>query len=206
MLYLSGARNPHNAEYIDSGEIGLLYTLASGYRLKGAAVWAMDNGCFANKYPGDDAYLRALDSLEEHRDRCLFVAARDVVGDADATLAFLPGASEAIRGKGWPVALVGQDGMEALDIPWGLCDWLFVGGSTEWKLGPGARLLVERAQAAGKKVHVGRVNSWKRYSIFAKLGCDTADGTLLAFNPPMAQAVARWPERFRATKQLLLDL
>ena len=60
-----------------------------------------------------------------------------------------------IRAAGCPVALVGRDGMENREVPWALVDWLFVGGSTGWKLGEGAEALIRQAQTHGKRVHVG---------------------------------------------------
>ena len=153
----------------------------------------MDNGCFTGAYPGDDAYLALLRKLEPHRARCLFVAAPDVVGDAAATLERFPDMARRIRALGWPVALVGQDGMESAEVPWGLCDWVFVGGSTAWKLGAGAAEFIGQAQRRGKRVHVGRVNSGKRFARFAELGCDTADGTYIAFGPSVnAPKVREW--------------
>ncbi len=54
-----------------------------------------------------------------------------------------------------------------------------------WVLGAiiGAELLIRQAQTHGVRVHVGRVNSGTRFRHFDALGCDTADGTYLAFGP-----------------------
>ena len=140
--------------------------------------WAADNEAFAGKFD-PRRFFPWLESLAPYRDRCLFVAVPDVVGDAPATLAkfrwFAP------RLEGWPRAYVAQDGCEALEFP-PLEDWevLFVGGSTEWKTGPGAAAVIARALAAGKRVHVGRVNNWRRFRHFAELpGGEgfTCDGT-----------------------------
>lgn len=207
-MYLSGAKNAAIAADLAAGGIGLLRTPGNRYTLEGVAVWALDNGCFTGAYPGDGAYLALLDELEAHRDRCLFVAVPDVVADADATLARFPDMAARIRARGWPVALVGQDGMEARPVPWQAVDWLFIGGSTEWKLGAGAADLIRQARARGKRVHVGRVNSWRRFARFAALGCDTADGTYLAFGPDTnAPKVRAWirdvgrPTLFRSLQE-----
>jgi len=56
-------------------------------------------------------------------------------------------------------------------------DWLFIGGTTEFKLGYDAKDCIRGAKSINKLVHVGRVNSRKRYRIFKSLGCDSADGT-----------------------------
>lgn len=182
MLYLSGAKNRAMLSDLQAGTMGLLQTPAASYRLDDVAVWAMDNGCYTNTYPGDDAYLATLGRYAAHRDRCLFVAVPDVVGDAAATLALFPTMAARITAAGWPVALVAQDGMTAADLPDDL-PWLFIGGSTEWKLGHDAAVLIAAAKARGVQVHVGRVNSARRYNLFAGLGCDTADGTYIAFAP-----------------------
>lgn len=183
MIYLSGSKNSDHEHHYRDGTIGLLKTPNTGYRVNDVKVWALDNGCFTDCYPGDEAYLDLLDNLSHSRDRCLFVAAPDVVGDASATLVSFHRMAHRIRAKGWPVALVLQDGMENLSIPWDKLDWVFVGGSTEWKLGPGAQRLVAEAKARGKMAHMGRVNSLRRLRYATMIGCDTADGTALAFNP-----------------------
>lgn len=192
-MYLSGAKNPVISDDLASGSIGLLRTPGNRYALDGVSIWAMDNGAFTDSYPGDEAYLALLERLSPHRDRCLFVAVPDVVADAAATLSMFPPMAAKIRNLGWPVALVGQDGMESLAVPWESVDWLFIGGSTGWKMGSGAALLISQARAAGKRVHVGRVNSGRRFRHFAQLGCDSADGTFIAFGPDKnAPQVRAW--------------
>lgn len=49
----------------------------------------------------------------------------------------------------------------------------------EWKLGPVVRALVAEAKARGKRVHMGRVNSQKRFEYARAIGCDSVDGTYL---------------------------
>lgn len=163
------------------GHLGYLDTPAQGNRRPAGVVWAADNGCFGKGYPGDDAWLAWLAGMDPAS--CLFATAPDVVGDAKATLArstpFLP----RIRALGYPAALVAQDGLEDLTIPWDEFDVLFVGGSTEWKLGRHARAIVREAKRRGKHVHMGRVNSARRYRYAEAIGCDSADGTFLTFGP-----------------------
>ena len=64
-----------------------------------------------------------------------------------------------------------------------MIDVLFVGGTTEYKLGEQAVSAIRKAQELGKKVHVGRVNSKKRVEIFNSLKVDSVDGTYLIFGP-----------------------
>jgi hypothetical protein len=147
--------------------------------------WIADNGCFGKGYPGDEAWLAWLASRTPARDNCVFATAPDVVGDAAATLArsapFLP----RIRELGYRAALVAQDGLEDLVVPWDTFDVLFVGGSTAWKLGTDASQLVAEARARGKGIHFGRVNSLKRLRYAVAIGGPdvTCDGTFLAFAP-----------------------
>ena len=110
-----------------------------------------------------------------------------------------------IRALGLPAALVAQDGLEELEVPWDTFDVLFIGGSDAFKLGPAAAQLVAEAKARGKRVHMGRVNSWKRMSYADAIGCDTADGTYIGFGPAKnTPKVIGWMRRLR-TAQLELD-
>jgi hypothetical protein len=185
MLYLSGAKVPELREHLAAGHVGLLTTPGTRYDVSQVKVFAVDNGCFGDNpsYPGDDGYLRFLASMDKHRDRALFAAVTDVVGDGPATLALFPAMAKRIAEAGWPVALVAQDGMTADQIPWHDVDWLFIGGSDEWKLGMESAELIRVAKLEGCQVHVGRVNSLKRFSKFAAMGVDTADGTFIKFGP-----------------------
>jgi hypothetical protein len=166
-----------------TGKLGFINTPAQGNRLPDDVVWCADNGCYGKGYPGDEKWLRWLERLTPKADRCLFATAPDVVGKAKESLArsvpFLP----AIRERGFKAALVAQDGLEDLSVPWDDFDALFIGGSTEWKLSNAARELVAEANARGKHTHLGRVNSRKRVRLAHAWGCDSVDGTYLCFGP-----------------------
>lgn len=152
------------------------------------AVWCADNGCFGKGYPGDEGWLAWLKGLQHRAEDCLFATAPDVVGDAEASLARSLPLLPKIRELGFKAALVAQDGMENMELPWDEFDVLFLGGkktpnpADEWKLGPGARKLAIEARRRGKWVHCGRVNSRKRYFTLAPI-CDSCDGTYLRFGP-----------------------
>jgi hypothetical protein len=164
------------------GRLGFIDTPAQGNLRPDDVRWCADNGCFSDKW--DEAkWWKFLQDNSHRADSCLFAVAPDVVGDAAATrLKSAPWLSK-IRDLGYPVAYVAQDGLESLDVPWDEFDVLFIGGTTAWKLGPHARRLVARAKARGKWVHMGRVNSEKRYRYAHSIGCDSADGTYLTFGP-----------------------
>lgn len=183
MLYLANASSPLVREAMGRGELGQIVTPNERRAPLPGVTVGFDNGCFSTRYVGDERWFAWLTKHREHAARALWATAPDVVGDAAATLArslpFLP----MIRALGYPAALVGQDGLELLDVPWDAFDVLFLGGSTEWKLSPAAAQLAAEARARGKGVHMGRVNSRRRWLLAETFGCDTADGTFLAFGP-----------------------
>lgn len=184
MIYLVGNRVAGTESLLDEKRIGLMNTPKNGYAIRPGWIWAADNGCFGKGYPGDEAWISWLKGFTpDQREGCLFVTAPDVVGDSKESLArslpFLP----TIRDLGYPVALVTQDGMQPDDVPWNEIDWLFIGGTDRHKLGSEAKVLIAAAKNHEKMVHVGRVNSQKRFLAFASLGEDTVDGTFLGFGP-----------------------
>lgn len=136
--------------------------------------WAMDNGAFSDFDEGD--FMRMLERFHGQKG-CRFVAAPDCVGDAHETLNRWPFWSRVIRGAGFVPALVAQDGMTVADVPWSEIGTLFIGGLTEWKLGPHAEQLIAYAKARGLWVHMGRVNSQMRIWEAHRKGCDSFDGT-----------------------------
>lgn len=134
--------------------------------------WAADNDAFS-KWDADK-YRRMLDAIQPIPG-CLFVTAPDVVGDAAATLSQFHEWKPTLQAVGQPVALVSQDGLD--DPPWDEFDALFVGGTSQWKLGEPSAELVREAKRRGKWVHMGRVNSFRRVTYAKALGCDSIDGT-----------------------------
>ncbi len=174
MIYLSGVYREN---------LPFLATPWRGVPLLPEQIWAADTGLFGKsglRYT-NDRYLRWLEPLPSQT--CLFAAAPDVVGDAVETLKLAAKMYQAVRGLGFRVALVGQNGLENLAVPWDDFDAFFIGGSTEWKLGPQAAALVEEAKRRGKWVHMGRVNSLRRMQYAESIGCDSADGTVLKHDP-----------------------
>ncbi|MFJ5103220.1 hypothetical protein [Streptomyces sp. NPDC088554] len=183
MLYLTTPSGAKVRAAMAAGLLGWMQTPAQGNILPPGQAWGADNGCFGRGYPGDEGYLSFLSAHGDRARDCLFATAPDVVGDAAKTmtrsLPFLP----EIRRRGYPAALVAQNGLEALTVPWDDFDVLFIGGDTEWKLGEHARALTSEACRRGKWVHMGRVNSLKRLRYAQSIGCRSADGTYVAFGP-----------------------
>lgn len=201
MLYLATTSGPRVREAMRAGHFGFVRTPGGGSFLEGVP-YCLENGRFGQGWPGDDAWWAWVDS--HPREHCLFVNAPDVVGDAAATLEESSRWLPRIRAAGFPAALVAQDGLEYLDVPWDEFDVLFIGGTTEWKESQAARELVYQAKRYGKRVHMGRVNGEKRFRYAAAIGCDSVDGTFLAFGPEVKlPALLAW---LRGLDQHTLEL
>lgn len=165
-------------------------------------VWAADNGCFASTWEHDRwaAWL----ARDHPRAGCLFATVPDVVGDHDATLERFAKHVDMVRDLRYPVAFVGQDGASVHGVPWDEFDCLFIGGSTDWKLSEVARHLGVVARDRGKWVHVGRVNSRRRFATWTPYA-DSCDGTFLAFGPNKnAPRLSGWIDATRAQPALTL--
>lgn len=184
MEYFATASGPKVRDKMVDGTLCQIVTPAAGNRVQpNVRRWCADNAVFADKYPGDDKYLAWLAKRRWAADRCTFAVAPDVVGDAVATLVRSAPMFDQIRMAGFPVALAFQDGIRSSMVPWGCFDVAFIGGSTEWKIGQQAEALSWEARCRGKWVHMGRVNSAKRMARAVAMGCDSVDGTFLAFAP-----------------------
>ena len=179
-------------------------------------TWAADNDCFslAEKFELGSfvAWLEAVPA--EARARCVFATAPDVVGDWSATVERSTPALPLIRAAGFPAGLVAQDGLEDPDdLPWGDFDVLFLGGTTDFKLGRAAARCAMAAAERGLWVHMGRVNSELRTMRAAAIGCRSVDGTHLVFEARAkggsgaedggASRVLRWAERAERERPLL---
>lgn len=177
---------------MEAGVLGYIDTPAQGNRRPEGVTWCADNGCFSEKF--DEAkWWRFLEDNAYAAKDCLFAVAPDVVADAAATIERSAPWLPKIREMGYPAAFVAQDGLGIhwngslyagdLSVSWDSFDVLFIGGSTEWKLGDRARSLVAEAKRRGKWVHMGRVNSERRWRYADAIGCDSVDGTFLTFGP-----------------------
>lgn len=154
-----------------------LVTPLTGFiRQKEHDEFAIDNGAFAGFQR--DKFLSLLEREKFAKHLCRFVVVPDVVGDARRTGEVFNHWKYKLCG--WPLALAAQDGLERLTIPWEHIAAIFIGGTTEWKLGPHAKAVIRAAQAIGKYVHVGRVNAPGRFEYFENLGVDSIDGTGLS--------------------------
>jgi hypothetical protein len=183
VLYAANPSTQAVRDAMNEGRLVCISTPKQGNRIPEDALVCLDNGVFGKGYPGDDKWLQWVTKHQPIADRVLFVVAPDVVGNAADTYERSTPWLPVIRDLGFKAAYVAQDGQELFDPPWDALDCLFIGGSTEWKLGPHVAPLVRQAKARGKWVHAGRVNSARRFAHFELMGVDSADGTYIAFGP-----------------------
>ncbi|MGN2638528.1 hypothetical protein ACWEKT_20195 [Nocardia takedensis] len=184
-LYCTPPSTAETRAFIRAGALGMIVTPAQGNRVEESyPAFCVDNGIYTGTYPGDRQYLAWLKTLQPHAERCLFVVAPDVVGDHLGTLSRSRDMLSRIRDLGFPAAFAAQNFME-LDAwhPWDEIDCLFLAGDTEWKLGPHAAKLAAVASGLGLWVHMGRVNSARRYNYARAIGCHSVDGTHLVYAP-----------------------
>src|ERR1700728_4871384 len=137
-----------------------LVTPLTGFnRQKEHDEFAIDNGAFAGFRKQD--FLTILERESNARHLCRFVVVPDVVGDARRTLEVFDHWKYSLTG--WRLAFAAQDGIEHITIPWRQISAIFIGGTTEFKVGARAKAVIRAAQAMGKYVHVGRVNTPGRF-------------------------------------------
>lgn len=180
---------------------GQLITPLTGYSDWGGE-YGIDNGAFSG-FPFED-WVRKLKRQLPAIDRCLFVVNPDIVGSASRTLElwkrremFFEDVAEFLP----KACLVAQDGIELLEIPWDEFEWIFIGGRDPWKDSRAAQDVVKTAKMLGKSVHVGRVNTAKRFDLFADLGADTCDGSGIAMYDHMLENIV-----YRKETPTLFDL
>ena len=175
MDFLMDSTESAGRELAESGaiKVGQLLTPLTRYK-RWSGNFAIDNGAFSRF--NVHAFQSLLEREYEHRRLCRFVAIPDVVGDARRTLEVFALTAHDLRSKGWKVALVLQDGIADLAIPWRELDAVFVGGTTKFKESPAAMACAKAAQILGKLVHVGRLNTPDRWDRWAKIA-DTCDGS-----------------------------
>ena len=180
-MYLATASGPKVREAMSAGLLGQMMTPNAGNRVVDNVTWAADNGSFSSVTEFDPyAWVTWLESKDP--DRCVFAAVPDVVGSHEATRERWDRYVGHVTSLGYPPAFVVQDGCAPDEIP-ADCESVFIGGSTDWKLGAEAAACAAWALRNGKWLHMGRVNSRKRVRYARELGCHSVDGTYLAFGP-----------------------
>jgi hypothetical protein len=176
--------------------LGQLLTPLTGYSDWGG-LYAIDNGAFSG-FPAEkfERLLKRQEAAGQLRlQDCLFVTVPDIVGNARRTLELwnLRERWFSDRAPHWSnrLALVAQDGLEDLEIPWREVGAIFIGGGDPWKDSRASGDIVKTAKTLGVFVHVGRVNTPKRFDHFEQLGADTCDGSGVAMYDHMLEKIER---------------
>lgn len=132
--------------------------------------YSLDNGAFLGKWTLEK-WVKLLEwaKLSDKDPRWILVP--DIVSDRDGTLALWREHSPLAARYGWPLAFAVQDGMTPKDVP-ANAEVVFVGGSTFWKW----QSLPTWCKAF-HRVHVGRVNTYRRLWTCHDNGAESIDGT-----------------------------
>ena len=172
-------------------EVGQLLTPLTRFTLRGSP-WAIDNGAYSNF--NEAAFLSLLEREKHHAKDALFVTLPDVVGSAIRTAECFRAwrSKNAFALEGYKLALVAQDGLEAMPMEptWDEFSAVFIGGTNAVKLSR-AETIIKAAKILGKWVHVGRVNDPSRFQYFEDLGVDSVDGSGIAQYSHMREAIAK---------------
>ena len=173
--------------------------------------YALDNDCFAHQddpgwwiRKGETAWLKLLDKLKPYLAQGhspMFTLLPDVVGDWPATLERAWRYRDVARDRGLEVAVALQDGCDFDEATALKPDWVFVGGTTAWKLAaiePACRHFHPR----GVRVHVGRVNGRNRLQACLRCGVQSVDGTGWARFcdkelPKLTRTLDNWSDQLR---------
>ena len=137
----------------------------------------MDNGCFSEFK--EKEWISLLDDVREQehqlkRAHIKFVCAPDFVGSAVRTMDLFNVFKRKINPL--PAALVLQDGIGMVQIPWDEIAAVFVGGTDKFKTSTEAMDACRAAKMLGKWVHVGRINSTQRALFWMDIA-DSCDGS-----------------------------
>lgn len=176
----------------DSLPTGLMGNIGTGYDYHAGRTWAADNGCFNANWQADK-WLAWLERWSTDQSDCLFAVVPDVVGDHDATVELWPQWMPIVTSMGYSPAFVAQNGCNVGGVPWAEVGAVFIGGDDAYKLSSTAAAIVAEANRRGVWAHMGRVNSLRRMRIADDMGCDSVDGTFIAFGPDVNTArLASW--------------
>jgi len=176
LLILSAQRHIKIKDY-DYNYVGRLFIpdLCSGHddTINSGMLYAADNGCFTGFK--ENKFFNMLERLR-NANNCLFVTAPDVVANHKETIKLFKQYKTKLKEYNLPIAFVLQNGSNLKNIPLDDVDALFIGGTTEWKLGKTARDITYKAKELNKWIHMGRVNSYKRLNYAISIGVDSIDG------------------------------
>ena len=195
------SRNSRKAKEIRKEGWGVVVmpSLIKKFCHKTFPLYFVDNGaftCWKNKVPFDDtAFLKTLEFVASIKETPpTFVVVPDKVAEGLRSLDFSLCWLERLKREfpNFRYALALQDGMEIKHIEPVVhqFDWLFVGGTTKWKIRWG-ELWVKFAHTHNKKCHIGRVGTVKRVRWARRIGADSIDSTLPLFSRQKFKAFRR---------------
>jgi hypothetical protein len=159
------------------GGLGHLYSLGSQRGPYQHLPYALDNGRFPCYSTGKEwkieEYRKLLAFAAEAQQKPMWALVPDVVTDPVKTLEEWREYAPVVRFHlpSVPLAFAAQDGHTVRDIPED-ADVVFLGGSTEWK-----RANIATFCSAFKRVHIGRINTYKWLRVCADSGAESCDGT-----------------------------
>ena len=159
-----------------------LRTPLTAYARTPGVPYGLDNGCFARFERR--TWERLLN--EADADRPVFCCLPDIVGDAQRTAELFDAFKQ--RTQELPRALVLQDGIERVRIPWDDIAAVFIGGSDAFKISPITFAAAKTAKMLGKWVHVGRVNTAARVRNWLGIA-DSIDGSGISMYDHMLEDV-----------------
>ncbi len=165
------------------GDLGCITTPVQGNVTFPAEIDTIaDNGCFSDRWDERSWWSWLIGLPRTIR----FAVCPDVYdpngGEChEATVERWERFATRMKVAGFTPAFVCQVGA----TPWNLpadAEVLFLGGTTEWKLGPDAEAITME-WGDTRWVHMGRVNSLRRLRIAQRWGCRSVDGTYLIKAP-----------------------
>lgn len=159
--------------------------------------YGLDNGCF--KRFDEETWVKQLEDCESEK-MPVFVCLPDVVGSAIRTRELFD--HYELRTNGLPRALVLQDGIGSVAIPWDKISAVFIGGSDEFKICPEVFQACKVAKMLGKWIHVGRVNTVSRLKNWIDIA-DSIDGSGLSrFDYMLEEVVALIKNEHDSSRQI----
>lgn len=204
MIYYANPSTEAIRDCMSAGQVGCIITPHQG-NVTFPDEWDViaDNGCFSGKWTERHWSNWVLGVPRTVR----FVVAPDVFYDDgspchDETFARWQRFGPMLARHGFTPAFVCQVGATPDTLP-DDAPVLFLGGTTEWKLGAHAWAITAHAKREGRWVHMGRVNSQRRLDTARAMGCDSADGTYLTFGPDVnLPRLLRWLDDARRQPML----
>lgn len=184
MIYYANPSTEAIRDEMAAGNLGCIVTPHQG-NVTFPDEWDViaDNGCFSDRWTERHWFKWLLDLPRSIR----FAVCPDVFDPTggpchEATVARWQMFGSLIRRHGFVPAFVCQVGATPDNLP-DDAEVLFLGGTTEWKLGPAAWAITAQAKESGVWVHMGRVNSQRRVRTARAMGCASCDGSFLTYGP-----------------------